>query len=186
MKLKKINPISGKIILQSGLHIGAGDTEMHIGGTDNPVVTHSHTREPYIPGSSVKGKVRALLEMRSGLMGKTDGKPLGAKILKNIQGEELKTALAILQLFGTSGADGEEARQVGQARASFSDCSLSDESRKLAMANNWAYTEVKSENSINRIQGTAENPRFTERVVAGLSFDFNIRMKEIEGDHDIK
>lgn len=185
MKLKKINPISGKIILQSGLHIGAGDTEMHIGGTDNPVVTHSHTREPYIPGSSIKGKVRSLLEMRSGLMGKTDGKPLGAKILKDIQGEELKTALAILQLFGTSGADGEEARQVGQDRASFSDRSLSYESRKLAMANNWAYTEVKSENSINRIQGTAENPRFTERVVAGLSFDFTISMKEMEGDPDL-
>ena len=40
MKLIGIKEISGKIILKSGLHIGAGDTEMKIGGTDNPVVKH--------------------------------------------------------------------------------------------------------------------------------------------------
>jgi len=68
MQLIDIKQIKGKIILESGLHIGAGDTEMHIGGTDNPVVKHPYTQEPYIPGSSLKGKVRSLLEMESGLM----------------------------------------------------------------------------------------------------------------------
>ena len=76
MKLMTIKEITGKITLRSGLHIGAGDMEMKIGGTDNPVIKHPHTDEPYIPGSSLKGKVRSLLEMRSGLMAKTDGKPL--------------------------------------------------------------------------------------------------------------
>lgn len=186
MKLNNISLISGKIILESGLHIGAGDTEMHIGGTDNPVVTHPHTREPYIPGSSIKGKVRSLLELRSGLMYKTGGKPLGAKILKKLEGDQKQAALSILQLFGTSGADGDDAAKVGPARAAFSDCYLSDKSRQTAEANNWAYTEVKSENSINRIQGTAENPRFTERVVAGLAFDFTVSIKEMEGDSDLE
>jgi len=51
MKLDKIKEIAGRIILKSGLHIGAGDTEMKIGGTDNPVIKHPHTLEPYIPGS---------------------------------------------------------------------------------------------------------------------------------------
>ncbi len=186
MKLNKISKISGKIVLESGLHIGAGDTEMHIGGTDNPVVTHPHTREPYIPGSSIKGKVRSLLEMRTGLMGMTGGKPLGAGILKKkLEEAQKKEALSILQLFGTSGADGEDAAQVGPARAAFSDCYLSEETRQRADKNNWAYTEVKSENSINRIQGTAENPRFTERVVAGLKFDFTVSMKEMEGDKNL-
>lgn len=185
MKLNKITSITGRIILQSGLHIGAGDTEMHIGGTDNPVVTHPHTREPYIPGSSLKGKIRSLLEMRSGLMSQTDGKPLGAKILKKLNGPDKESALAIMQLFGTSGADGDEARQVGPARASFSDCSLNEDTRKITVANSWSYTEVKSENSINRIQGTAKDPRFTERVVAGLAFDFNISIKEMEGDPEL-
>jgi CRISPR-associated protein Csm3 len=185
MKLLYIKPISGKITLLSGLHIGADDTEMHIGGTDSPVVTHPHTREPYIPGSSIKGKVRSLLEMRTGLMANTDGKPLNAKILKNLKGDERKAALAILQIFGTSGADGEDAKQIGQARASFSDCSLSNDSKQLAEANNWPYMEVKSENSINRIKGTAESPRFMERVIAGLSFDFTVSLKEMEGDGDL-
>ena len=185
MKLEKIEKITGKIVLESGLHIGAGDTEMHIGGTDNPVVKHPHTNEPYIPGSSIKGKVRALLEMKSGLMGKTNGNPLGARILKDIDESQEAEALEILQLFGTSGADGDAATRIGPARAAFSDCYLSDESRQQAQLNNWAYTEVKSENSINRIKGTAENPRFTERVVAGLSFDFTISLKKMENDTDL-
>ena len=40
MKLTSIREFTGKIILKSGLHIGAGDTEMRIGGTDNPVIKH--------------------------------------------------------------------------------------------------------------------------------------------------
>lgn len=43
LKLIDIKEINGKIRLISGLHIGAGDTEMHIGGIDNTVVRHPHT-----------------------------------------------------------------------------------------------------------------------------------------------
>ena len=43
MQLTDIKEIKGRIILKSGLHIGAGYTEMHIGGTDNPVLKHPHT-----------------------------------------------------------------------------------------------------------------------------------------------
>ncbi len=184
MKLNRIVPIKGEILLQSGLHIGAGDTEMHIGGTDNPVVTHPHTGEPYIPGSSLKGKVRSLLEMRSGLMGKTNGKPMRFKDLSGLTGDEREHALSILQLFGTSGADGEEARKVGQTRASFADCFLTD---YWQQSNDKPFTEIKAETAINRIQGTAETGslRFTERVVAGLTFDFTITIKEMEGDTDL-
>jgi CRISPR/Cas system CMR subunit Cmr6 (Cas7 group RAMP superfamily) len=60
--------LEGAIILKSGLHIGSGNMEMHIGGTDSPVIKHPHTLEPYIPGSSLKGKIRSLLEMASGLV----------------------------------------------------------------------------------------------------------------------
>ncbi len=183
MKLNRIYTISGKIVLESGLHIGAGDTEMHIGGTDNPVVKHPHTNEPYIPGSSIKGKVRSLLEMRSGLMNYTGGKPVSASVLeKELDEQQRKEAKMILKLFGSSGADKKEISRVGPSRLSFADCSLSEESRDRTRDANLPYTEVKSENSINRIKGTAENPRFTERVVAGLSFDFNITIKEMDGD----
>ena len=186
MKLVKIVNIKGRIILESGLHIGAGDTEMHIGGTDNPVVTHPHTREPYIPGSSFKGKVRSLLELRSGLMSRTEGKPVSTKILHQVSGEERQEAMNILRLFGVSGADNEDMKEIGPTRASFADCSLSKDSRDMARANNWPLTEVKSENTIDRIKGTAPNPRFTERVPAGLSFDFNISIKEMAEDDSLE
>ena len=103
MQLIDIKEIKGKIILKSGLHIGAGDTEMHIGGTDNPVVKHPHTQEPYIPGSSIKGKVRSLLEMGSGLMTKTDGKPLQIKTLNGLKDAEREKCEKILKYLVRAG-----------------------------------------------------------------------------------
>lgn len=186
MKLVAMDTITGRIKLESGLHIGAGDTELRIGGTDNPVIKHPHTNEPYIPGSSFKGKVRALLEMKSGLLAKTgNGKPLGTAVLKNLNGKEKGEALAILRLFGVSGADDQETTQVGPSRASFADCPLDDESRDIIKGGS-SYFEVKSENSIDRIRGVADNPRFTERVVAGLAFRFSITLKRMEGDEDLR
>ena len=64
MQLTKICLIKGCIELVTGLHIGAGNEEMHIGGTDNPVVKNPVNRHPYIPGSSLKGKMRSLLSGR--------------------------------------------------------------------------------------------------------------------------
>lgn len=188
MKLVNMTTITGRIKLESGLHIGAGDTELRIGGTDNPVIKHPHTGEPYIPGSSLKGKIRSLLEMKSGLLTKAgNGKPLSTKILKTSLSEaEKKNAIAILRLFGVSGADDQETSQVGPSRASFADSSLNQQSRDTVAAGNWSFFEVKSENSIDRIRGVAENPRFTERVVAGLAFDFSITLKKMEGDEDLR
>lgn len=186
MQLNDIKQIKGRIILQSGLHIGAGDLEMHIGGTDNSVVKHPHTLEPYIPGSSLKGKVRALLEMRSGLIGLfgNEGKPLSANVLdkQGISDDQRRQAEAILKLFGSSGADGEAAAKLGPTRLSFADCSLAQASKDELREQNLPATEVKSENTINRINGTAEHPRFTERVPSGLAFDFAISLKVYDQD----
>ena len=85
MKLTHISEIKGQIELVSGLHIGSGNAEMHIGGTDNPVIKNPVTNEPYIPGSSLKGKMRSLLEWRAGVVGETEGKPLGFKDLRQAQ-----------------------------------------------------------------------------------------------------
>ena len=68
MRLTKICTYSGTIHLKSGLHIDSGDMEMHIGGTDRVVIKHPHTLEPYIPGSSLKGKTRSLLELETQLI----------------------------------------------------------------------------------------------------------------------
>ena len=186
MKLSKIKEIKGKITLRSGLHIGAGDTEMKIGGTDNPVIKHPHTQEPFIPGSSLKGKVRSLLEMKSGLMTKTDGKPLRASDIDNCNEEEKKIGKKILKLFGTSGADDEGQENLGPTRVSFADAFLNTDWKKMAEENQWLLTEVKAENSINRIKGTAENPRFIERVPSDTVFDFCIALKKMEEDKNLE
>jgi len=180
IQLTQIKEIKGTITLKTGLHIGAGETEMHIGGTDNPVVKHPLTQEPYIPGSSLKGKVRSLLELESGLMGRTGGRPLQVSDLKNIKEEAVKNVgRKILKIFGSGGTDAELIidENIGPTRVSFSDCSLNETWKRMAEENRWSYFEVKSENAINRINGVAENPRFTERVVAGTKFDFHITLK---------
>jgi CRISPR-associated protein Csm3 len=186
MRLIKINEIKGKIVLKSGLHIGAGDTEMKIGGTDNPVIKHPHTLEPYIPGSSIKGKVRSLLEMRSGLMAVTGGAPLSIAKLKTGSDAEQVQGRKIIQIFGASGADEDALAEFGPSRASFADAYLNAHWKTMADDRQLALTEVKSENSINRIKGTAENPRFTERVPADTEFDFCISLKQMQDDQGLE
>lgn len=185
MKLVDIKEIKGTITLKSGLHIGAGDTEMKIGGTDSPVVTHPHTNEPYIPGSSLKGKIRSLLEMRSGLMVKTEGKPLGHKDLKGLEGTELSDCENILKLFGASGSESDES-SLGPCRASFADCPIEVEYKESALMDHLAFTEVKSENSIDRIKGTALSPRFIERVPSGVKFSFCITLKKLDENENLE
>jgi CRISPR-associated protein Csm3 len=79
----KIINIKGKIELISGLHIGGGDDTMKIGGIDNGVTKDINTDKPYIPGSSLKGKMRSLLEWHIGVVGIGDGSPFNSKLLKN-------------------------------------------------------------------------------------------------------
>jgi len=62
MKLIGYKRIGGIIRLKSGLRIGMSKDQMTIGDVDNPVIRNPLTEEPYIPGSSLKGKMRYLLE----------------------------------------------------------------------------------------------------------------------------
>ncbi len=184
LQLTDIKEIKGQIVLRSGLHIGAGDTEMQIGGTDNPVIKHPHTMEPFIPGSSLKGKVRSLLELRSGLMFETKGEPLRAGLLATLTDSRKKDCMKILKIFGSSGADEDGASEIGPTRVSFSDCALTQEWRDRARKERLSLTEVKSENSIDRIRGTAQNPRFTERVPSDTTFEFSVYLKILEPDDE--
>nr|WP_261796561.1 type III-A CRISPR-associated RAMP protein Csm3 [Pelistega indica] len=175
------------LTLQSGLHIGGGDTEIHIGGIDNAVIKHPLTNEPYIPGSSLKGKVRSLLEWRSGVVQEA---PLAKKDFfsakKNGNENQAREVKHILQIFGASGDanDSEFSAEIGHTRVSFWDCLIDKEYLNFLQENNLPYTEAKTENSINRISGTASNPRQTERVPAGTQFSFTLSFKQFEGDDE--
>ena len=178
MKLTNIVEIKAKLVLQTGLHIGAGDSEMHIGGIDNSVIKHPLTQSPYIPGSSLKGKIRTLLEWRSGAV---QSAPLTLKdVLKNP--EEVKN---ILRLFGISGDtknSEQEVAEIGVSRLAFWDCALNEAWEKAIRNDNQLLTEAKSENTIDRITSTAGNPRQTERVPAGAEFDFKLTMRVFDED----
>ena len=137
MQLTNILDVKATLRCLSGLHIGAGDTEMHIGGIDNTVVRNPITQRPYIPGSSLKGKVRSLLEWRSGFVQEN---PLGWADYERTKSDEV---LAILRLFGAGGGDQltlEQARLVGPSRVSFWDVAINDK---------W-ISEVEEDNLLRR------------------------------------
>jgi CRISPR-associated protein Csm3 len=187
MQLKTIHRLSGTIELLTGLHIGAGNEEVHIGGIDNAVIKHPHTQQPYIPGSSLKGKMRSLLEWRAGVVGFTNGGPIKLEHLDKLPSAQKQEAEIIIRLFGNAGDtknDARKAAEIGITRLSFWDCALNKEWRNHIDANNWLYTEAKSENIIDRIRGTAEHPRQTERVPAGALFDFNLSLKVLDEGED--
>ncbi len=179
MKLTRIQKITGQIELLTGLHIGSGNTEIHIGGTDNPVIKNPITQQPYIPGSSIKGKMRSLLEWQLGVVGITDGRPLSFKDLDKVDPAVEQAAKDLLKLFGSApdGATEATANEIGPSRLSFWDCELDSSWAKEMDDKNLLLTEVKMENTIDRIKGTAEHPRNTERVPATARFNFNLTLR---------
>lgn len=186
MQLTHIQKITGKIELLSGLHIGSGNTEIHIGGTDNPVIKNPLTQEPYIPGSSIKGKMRSLLEWHLGVVSlpgrqdKHQGKPISFSDIELCRDEIKEPAKNILKLFGgapDSNNDQALVTEIGPSRLSFWDCALEADWAKQMDSKNLLLTETKMENMIDRIKGTAEHPRNTERVPATARFDFNLTLR---------
>ncbi|TVQ51101.1 MAG: type III-A CRISPR-associated RAMP protein Csm3 [Spirulina sp. DLM2.Bin59] len=61
-------PLLGKIkikstlLVETGLHIGGSSDGLNIGGVDKAVVRDPINEYPYLPGSSIKGKLRSILE----------------------------------------------------------------------------------------------------------------------------
>ncbi len=173
----KIVKIKGQIELLSGLHIGGGDDTMKIGGINNGVIKDINTNKPYIPGSSLKGKMRSLLEWHIGVVGIGDGNPFNSKLLTNNifdDKEKKDSAETLLKLFGDKEGD------FGITRINVGDCLLNETSKDMVLS------EAKYENVISRKNGTAKHPRQIERVPAGIKFDFDIRIKILDEDNEEK
>ena len=182
--LQSINSLEGSIELLTGLHIGAGSEAIHIGGIDNPIIKHPYTQQPYIPGSSIKGKLRSLLEWRAGLVGFTKGAPVNTSALDKIPTPQQADALAICRLCGVapSGKTDPWMEKIGPTRASFWDSFPGEQWLLEREEQSQLLTEAKFENSIDRISGTASNPRQTERVPAGAEFNFRVTLKQLDGE----
>lgn len=160
--------IRGKIECLTGLHIGGSKEKLEIGGVDSPVIRNPQNKYPYIPGSSLKGKMRHLLEFSTGAVANpVDG------VLGNVsQSEE------IVRIFGIGAdekKDKESEGKVGFGRLIVRDCRPDVATKKMweDMDSELLFTEYKPENTIDRLTAAA-NPRFIERVVEGSQFDFEM------------
>jgi CRISPR-associated protein Csm3 len=179
----------GKLILEgglecrTGLHIGAGKGSLEIGGADNPVVKDAFGL-PYVPGSTLRGRLRSLLEQASGL-----AVPSELVYISRRKGQEVRIHQSdrpdddICILFGrnpgrldrVTGGEPLEGASASPARLTVYDAPLVPESITAQMRENLddELTEVKSENAIDRITSQA-NPRTLERVPAGARFHFRL------------
>lgn len=67
--------LTSHLLVETGLHIGGGGESLDIGGLDKPVIRDPLTLQPYLPGSSIKGKLRSILER---LLNKPVNRPGGS------------------------------------------------------------------------------------------------------------
>lgn len=148
IKLVKKVIYTGTITLKTGLHIGGTNAALNIGGPDKFVVRNPINNVPYIPGSSLKGKMRALVEIAKGCT--SDGK--ASNDPESISGE----------LFGV--ATGNDKNRP--SRLIVRDAELDLSQPEMFDNTDLPYTESKTEVAIDRITAKA-NPRTFERLPAG-------------------
>lgn len=168
--LECIYRLDFEIELLTGLHIGGSTDTFDIGGADSTVIKNPLTHEPYIPGSSIKGKLRSLLTQK---YGKVSVKNKDSEIV--LERDEIR---CLFEPVSTSD-------ELKVSRCIFRDAYLTDESKEelqkhLGLG---TFTEIKAENSIDLLKGTPANPRFIERVPRGAKFNGEIILQIYEGDN---
>lgn len=167
--LESVYRLDFEIELLTGLHIGGSTDTFDIGGADSTVIKNPLTHEPYIPGSSIKGKLRSLLTKKYGKVSFEKKDP--EMVLEK---DEIR---CLFEPVSTSD-------ELMVSRCIFRDAYLTDESKEelqkhLGLG---AFTEIKAENSIDLLKGKAANPRFIERVPRGAKFSGEIVLQIYEGD----
>jgi len=197
LKLKKYVSITGVLRCKTGTRIGGSKEELAIGVMENPILRDPLDKYPYIPGSSLKGKMRALLELHYGRVGwkyetpnpregrqggpyldKNSGEPCGCR-----QGLD---ECPVCTIFGPHKAAG---HKLGPTRIIVRDSIVTDEWKdklKELQEEGLQYAEVKTENIINRRTGVAEHPRPMERVPKDTEFHLNMTLRIFEGDDEVK
>ena len=172
MKLNSFKVIKGTLKCETGLHIGGSAEQIEIGGVDLPIIKHPITGEPFIPGSSLKGKMRSQMEKKLGKFS-SDGKPCGC----------VQPDCLVCKIFGPHM---NPRHNLGSTRILVRDAyfnkSTKDEYEKLAKEKGLSYIEKKTENLVLRTTGTAKDPRSQERVPAGAKFDIEIVIQVYDTD----
>lgn len=155
--------LNGEIEALTGLHIGGSPGALAIGGVDLPVIRNPIDQKPYIPGSSLKGKMRSLWEKLTGAKQNTD---IGSQVKihtckKNDKVEDCR----VCNIYGSTG----DAEVNFPTRIIVRDAPLQEASMATAKTD-LPYSEVKWEATIDRVTSAAV-PRQIERVPAGAIFE---------------
>ncbi|HEY84131.1 MAG TPA: type III-A CRISPR-associated RAMP protein Csm3 [Chloroflexi bacterium] len=162
--------LTGRIFLtfniktKSGLHIGGSDEGISIGGVDKTVIRDSLTNQPYIPGSSLRGKIRSLTEKYTGA---DQNKRIGVSTIHTCTDKDAYQQCDICQIYGVPG----EAGFSQPTRLIARDVQMSDASAEELrnLRTDLPFTEMKTEVAIDRVTSAA-SPRQMERVPAGVVF----------------
>jgi len=164
--------INGKIILETGLHVGDSKDSIEIGVIDNPIIRDRISGLPYIPGSSIKGKLRSLLELND--------KESSENVIKNKGDPSSDANCKAAKIFGTSPTS--KTKPNFPTRVIVRDSFPTKESIEKWEEKEDVVrgAEVKYENTINRITSAA-NPRPTERIPKESEFDFEIILSVYTG-----
>ncbi len=195
--------LNAKVSTITGLHIGGSAAGLEIGAVDNPVIKDPLTDEPYIPGSSLKGKLRSLAEWYFGLIKRHpkhksyqayDCSELSAPCPDASYSKEYQrwqAAYTIGRLFGAASDDSKIRLTCGPSRLTIRDACLTPESEQYLqrVLGEGVYTEIKTENALDRVTSEA-NPRPIERVPAGAEFDLTMivdiyQPEDVELLHDL-
>jgi len=163
--------IMAELLLKSGLRIGASDTGISV-GTINAIIRNPITTEPYVPGSSLKGKLRSLFE-------KAHARPQNKAVqrirIHVCEKQSDYDDCPVCPIFGVSADDpeGTQFPKGAPTRIIVRDAALSETTRKDPRFQNLEseFSELKTEVAIDRLTSRAV-PRTQERVPAGASFDF--------------
>jgi len=167
--------VQGDIKAVTGLHIGGAAGALEIGGVDAPVIRHPVTNQPYIPGSSLRGKMRSLTER---LHGSVQNMRIGPAVFVHVcrksetQSEhDFHTMFNRCPVCSVFGATGDEPVPHPTSLV-VRDVYLSkDSADKLEKAEtDFPYTEIKWEATIDRVTSAAV-PRQIERVPSGAIFE---------------
>lgn len=156
--------IKAELKLLTGMHIGKSNDFAPIGAVDSVIITDPLTKQPIIPGSTLKGKLRTMLAKLE-----TDSPILNA---------HNKDSNIIKRLFGASEPE------IIESRLQFYDIFMNNAEELKNKETDLLYTEIKFENTINRATAVA-NPRQLERVPAGAKFTFKL-VYNCEFEEDLK
>jgi len=159
--------INATVKAVTGLHIGGSSTGMEIGGIDNAIIRDALTSRPYIPGSSLRGKMRSQLEKYLNLRQNNSVGQVKIHTCKTAAEYDRDGGCPVCHIFGVPG----EVEATGPTLLIVRDTLLSDDSADdLRKAHtDFAYSELKTEVAIDRVTSAA-SPRNIERVPAGAEF----------------